>query len=102
MGDRAKHQPNELSGGQKQRVAIARAMACDPPLLLADEPTGALDTQTSRTVMDLFHKLHRERGKTIILITHNPALAEECERILTLQDGRIVSQRKGAGYHGLA
>lgn len=102
MSDRAKHQPNELSGGQKQRVAIARAMACDPALLLADEPTGALDSQTSRTVMDLFHRLHREQGKTIVLITHNPALAQECDRILTLQDGRIVDERKGAGGHGVA
>ena len=102
MSDRAKHQPNELSGGQKQRVAIARAMACDPALLLADEPTGALDSQTSRTVMDLFHRLHRQQGKTIVLITHNPALAQECNRILTLQDGRIVDERKGAGGHGVA
>ena len=67
-------------------------MACDPPLLLADEPTGALDSQTSRTVMDLFHTLHQERGKTIVLITHNPALAQECDQILTLQDGRIVDE----------
>ena len=102
MSDRARHQPSELSGGQKQRVAIARAMACDPPLLLADEPTGALDSQTSRTVMDLFHTLHRQEGKTIVLITHNPALAQECDRILTLQDGRIVAERKGAGRHGAA
>lgn len=102
MSDRAKHQPNELSGGQKQRVAIARAMACNPALLLADEPIGALDSQTSRTVMDLFHRLHRQQGKTIVLITHNPALAQECDRILTLQDGRIVDERKGAGGHGAA
>ena len=102
MSDRAKHQPNELSGGQKQRVAIARAMACNPALLLADEPTGALDSQTSRTMMDLFHRLHRQQGKTIVLITHNPALAQECDRILTLQDGRVVDERKGAGGHGVA
>lgn len=97
MGERMKHQPSELSGGQKQRVAIARAMANDPALLLADEPTGALDSQTSRTVMDIFHDLHEKQGKTIVLITHNPQLAEECSRVLTLLDGRIVSERKGAG-----
>lgn len=98
MTERMKHQPSELSGGQKQRVAIARAMSNDPALILADEPTGALDTVTSRNVMDLFHELHQKQGKTIVLITHNPALAEECERVLTLIDGRIVSERKGAGY----
>jgi len=102
MGDRARHQPNELSGGQKQRVAIARAMACNPALLLADEPTGALDSQTSRNVMDLFHDLHEQNGKTIVLITHNPELAEECQRILTLKDGRIVAERKGSGVRGTA
>ena len=97
MGDRMKHQPSELSGGQKQRVAIARAMANDPALLLADEPTGALDSQTSRTVMNIFHDLHEQRGKTIVLITHNPELADECQRVLTLLDGRIISERKGRG-----
>ena len=96
MADRAEHQPNELSGGQKQRVAIARAMANDPSLLLADEPTGALDSATSRTVMDIFHRLNRRQGKTIVLITHSQQLAEECPRILTLIDGRIVSERQGS------
>ena len=72
MGERMKHQPNELSGGQKQRVAIARAMVNEPALILADEPTGALDSQTSRTVMDLFHEMHNTYHKTIVLITHNP------------------------------
>lgn len=96
MADRAEHQPNELSGGQKQRVAIARAMANDPSLLLADEPTGALDSATSRTVMDIFHRLNRQQGKTIVLITHSQQLAEECPRILTLIDGRIVSERQGS------
>ena len=95
MGERARHQPNELSGGQKQRVAIARAMANDPAILLADEPTGALDSQTSRTVMDLFHQLNRQQGKTIVLITHSQALAEECQRILTLVDGQIIGERAG-------
>ena len=96
MADRADHQPNELSGGQKQRVAIARATANDPSLLLADEPTGALDSATSRTVMDIFHRLNRQQGKTIVLITHSQQLAEECPRILTLIDGRIVSERQGS------
>ena len=96
MSERAGHQPSELSGGQKQRVAIARALANRPALLLADEPTGALDSATSRTVMDIFHQLHRQ-GMTIVLITHSQQLAEECQRILTLQDGLITSERKGAG-----
>lgn len=90
MSDRANHQPNELSGGQKQRIAIARAMANNPSIILADEPTGALDTKTGRLVMDIFHKLHKEQGKTIVLITHNPELAAETERIITLSDGRII------------
>ena len=97
MGERMKHQPNELSGGQKQRVAIARAMVNEPALILADEPTGALDSQTSRTVMDLFHEMHNTYHKTIVLITHNPELAGECERVLTLRDGLIVGERKGSG-----
>ena len=97
MGDRAKHRPNELSGGQKQRVAIARAMANDPAIILADEPTGALDSSTGPLVMDIFHRLHREQGKTIVLITHNNKLAEETERILTLRDGNIVGERAGKG-----
>ncbi len=97
MQDRARHRPAELSGGQKQRVAIARALACDAPLLLADEPTGALDTATSRSVMDLFHTLHREQGKTILLITHNPQLAAETDRVITLIDGRITREEKGGG-----
>lgn len=97
MEDRMKHLPEELSGGQKQRVAIARAMANDPAIILADEPTGALDSQTGRLVMDIFHKLHKEQGKTVVLITHSPELAEECERIITIKDGMITGERKGAG-----
>ena len=97
MAERMKHQPNELSGGQKQRVAIARAMVNEPALILADEPTGALDSQTSRIVMDLFHEMHEKYHKTIVLITHNPQLAEECQRVLTLRDGLIVAERKGSG-----
>ena len=91
MGDRYTHDPSQLSGGQKQRVAIARAMANNPSIILADEPTGALDTKTGRMVMDLFHKLHKEEGKTIVLITHSPELASETDRMITISDGRIVS-----------
>ena len=89
MGDRAKHLPNELSGGQKQRVAIARAMANDPAIILADEPPGALDSKTGRLVMDIFHRLHKDQGKTIVLITHNNELAEETDRVYTMRDGLL-------------
>ena len=97
MEDRMGHMPNELSGGQKQRVAIARSMANDPAIILADEPTGALDTYTGHLVMNLFHQLHKEQGKTIVLITHNPELAAETERILTIRDGLIVSDQRKEG-----
>ena len=97
MGERMRHLPEELSGGQKQRVAIARAMANDPAIILADEPTGALDSVTGRKVMDLFHKLHDEEGKTIVLITHSPELAEETQRIVTIKDGHVVGEREGSG-----
>ena len=90
MSDREKHLPEELSGGQKQRVAIARAMANDPAIILADEPTGALDSKTGRLVMDLFHKLNKEKKKTIILITHSMELARETDRIISIRDGNIV------------
>lgn len=95
MEDRADHRPNELSGGQKQRVAIARAMINDPAIILADEPTGALDSKTGHMVMDLFHKLHEEQGKTIVLITHSQELAQETECIVTLLDGQIVADNGG-------
>ncbi len=95
MADRMHHQPNELSGGQKQRVAIARAMANDPSIILADEPTGALDSHTGRLVMDIFHDLNRNHGKTVILITHSQELAEETQRIITLKDGLIIGERAG-------
>lgn len=94
MADRATHRPNELSGGQKQRIAIARAMINDPSIILADEPTGALDSQTGHMIMDIFHKLHEEQGKTVVLITHSKELAAETERIVTLNDGMIVSDSK--------
>ncbi len=97
MGDRMYHQPNELSGGQKQRVAIARALSNDPPIILADEPTGALDSETGHLVMNLFHRVHDEDGKTIVLITHNPELAKETNRIITLKDGAVISDEPGLG-----
>lgn len=95
MEDRMKHNPDELSGGQKQRVAIARAMANHPAILLADEPTGALDSKTGRLIMDIFHQLNREQGMTIVLITHSDSLAEETRRIFTLMDGEIIGERRG-------
>jgi putative ABC transport system ATP-binding protein len=97
MSDRADHNPNELSGGQKQRIAIARAMANSPSILLADEPTGALDSATGRMVMDIFHRLNKEEHKTIVLITHSNEIAAETDRILTINDGKIVSDSKGGG-----
>jgi len=98
MEDRMNHLPNELSGGQKQRVAIARALANEPSIILADEPTGALDSSTGRLVMDLFHKVHELEGKTIVFITHNSELAEETERIITLKDGKIISEEQNNKY----
>ncbi len=91
MGDRMGHLPNELSGGQKQRVAIARSLVNDPSIVLADEPTGALDSHTGKLVMDIFQKIHREKKKTILLITHSMELAEMSQRIITIQDGLILS-----------
>lgn len=91
MSERYEHKSNELSGGQNQRVAIARALACDPSIILADEPTGALDSKTGRLIMNIFHRLHKEQGKTIVLITHSRELAAETDRIITISDGRIIS-----------
>ena len=93
MGDRMHDPPNELSGGPKQRVAIARALANDPAIILADEPTGALDSKTGELVMELFLKINREEGKTIVLITHSPELASRTERIVTISDGCITSDK---------
>lgn len=99
MGQRTDHKPDELSGGQKQRVAIARALVNDPAIILADEPTGALDSATGRAVMDLFHKLNEEKGITIVFITHSNELAEETGRILTLRDGMIIGERQGTNQN---
>jgi len=93
LGDRVGHKPNELSGGQRQRVAIARALVNHPSILLADEPTGALDTKTSYEIMELFERLHEE-GNTIILVTHEHDIAERAHRIITIRDGKIESDKK--------
>jgi putative ABC transport system ATP-binding protein len=93
LGDRVTHRPNELSGGQRQRVAIARALVNHPSILLADEPTGALDSKTSQEIMLLFEKLHDE-GNTIIVVTHEPDIAKRAHRIITIKDGRIESDER--------
>jgi len=93
LGDRVMHRPNELSGGQRQRVAIARALVNHPSILLADEPTGALDTKTSIEIMALFEKLHEE-GNTIILVTHEPDIAARAHRVITIRDGEIEKDEK--------
>jgi putative ABC transport system ATP-binding protein len=90
LGDRMTHKPMELSGGQQQRVAIARALVNTPSIILADEPTGNLDSKTSDEIISLFHKLHKEQGITLILVTHSPEIASQAERTITIRDGLIV------------
>jgi putative ABC transport system ATP-binding protein len=89
LADRMDHIPSELSGGQRQRVAIARALVTNPSILLADEPTGNLDTQTTRDIMVLFDQLHKE-GQTIIVVTHEHDIANHCQRVVTLSDGKVI------------
>jgi len=91
LWNRANHKPNELSGGQQQRVAIARALANEPPIILADEPTGNLDSKTGEMILDFLDKLHREQGKTIVLVTHDPRLESYADRIYRLLDGKVQS-----------
>ena len=96
LGDRLNNKPNQLSGGQQQRVALARALINQPNLLLADEPTGALDSRTTAEVLDLFDELHREQGMTILLVTHEHDVAARAERIVHFHDGRLVSEGAGS------
>ena len=98
LADRARHRPTEMSGGQQQRVAIARAIATHPPIIMADEPTGALDSRTGKHVLEILHGLHAD-GSTIILITHDNGIAATAERVVRISDGRIIydGDREGAG-----
>jgi len=97
LADRADYLASNLSGGQQQRVAIARALAMDPPLVLADEPTGNLDTKTADQIFALLRDFHAERGGALLVVTHDPRLAERCDRVLELVDGEIVSDTRRAG-----
>jgi putative ABC transport system ATP-binding protein len=90
LGDRMHHRPDELSGGQRQRVAIARALSGAPPILLADEPTGNLDSTTGKDILSLLHRLHDQLGSTIVVVTHDSTVARSCQRTIELRDGRIV------------
>jgi len=96
LGERLEHRPNELSGGERQRVAIARALANDPEIILADEPTGNLDSETGAAILDLLKKLSLDEGKTMILITHDPDAAAIASRIIRLRDGRVVQEVRNA------
>ena len=96
LGSRMHHRPNELSGGQRQRVAIARALVGNPSILLADEPTGNLDSATSLEILDLIKQVHAG-GQTVVMVTHEPEIAEQCQRVVRLRDGRIISDETRAG-----
>lgn len=91
LADRMKHKPDELSGGERQRVAIAAAIANDPKVLLCDEPTGDLDTETGAIIVEYLHKVNKEFGKTILMVTHDPSVARQCDRIYRIRDGQIIS-----------
>jgi putative ABC transport system ATP-binding protein len=93
LGDRLNHRPNELSGGQQQRVAIARALINEPAIILADEPTGNLDSHAGAEIMQIFHQLHAQ-GMTIVMVTHDPDIGSQCERIVRIKDGRVISDER--------
>ncbi len=90
LDDRLDHKPTELSGGQQQRVAIARALVTDPAIVLADEPTGELDTQTSASIIDVMHEMNEQRGQTFIIVTHDPGVSERTNRIIQMSDGKVI------------
>lgn len=94
LADRIKHRPNEMSGGEQQRVAVARALSKNPPIILADEPTGNLDSKSSKEIMDILTNLHVGQNITLVMITHDPNIAHYCQRIVHIQDGQIVSEEK--------
>ncbi len=94
LGERVDHLPDELSGGERQRVAIARALSVYPPILLADEPTGNLDTQTGAGILELLQDLHQRLGATVLIVTHDMSVAHSCQRLIALRDGRIVEDRR--------
>ncbi|MCP4495446.1 MAG: ATP-binding cassette domain-containing protein, partial [Phycisphaeraceae bacterium] len=96
LEDRLGHRPSELSGGQQQRVAIARSLVTDPAIIMADEPTGNLDTATGDAILNIFRQLHTE-GMTIIMVTHDPKIADHCQRVVTLEDGLVATDRATAG-----
>ena len=95
LGDRISHRPNELSGGERQRVAIARALANNPEIILADEPTGNLDSESGGTILELLKKLSHDDGKTVVIVTHDPDAAAVADRIVRLRDGRVIEEKEG-------
>ncbi len=94
LGERIHHRPSELSGGEQQRLAIARALAKNPPLILADEPTGNLDSRSGAELMSILTRLHTERGLTLVIITHDPGIGRQCQRIIRIMDGQIVKEEQ--------